>query len=73
VTHPSSAVVSSAHLSVLKLLMTDLQQLMHPADLQVRTLSFSPLVRSSDTEYEGPHSHKVSAGSVQLGRSDAIS
>lgn len=35
-THASSAVVSTAHLSALKLQMTDLQQLMHPADLQVR-------------------------------------
>jgi hypothetical protein len=34
--HASSAVVSTAHLSALKLQATDLQQLMHPADLQVR-------------------------------------
>jgi hypothetical protein len=34
--HASSAVVSTAHLSALKLQVTDLQQLMHPADLQVR-------------------------------------
>lgn len=34
-THPSAAVVASAHLSALKLQLTDMQQLMHPADLQV--------------------------------------
>lgn len=35
-TQTNSAVVSSAHLSALKLQVADMQQLMHPADLQVR-------------------------------------
>jgi hypothetical protein len=33
--HTSSAAVASAHLSVLKLQASDMQQLMHAADLQV--------------------------------------
>lgn len=34
--HCSSAVVSSAHLLVLRLDLQDIKQLLHPADMQVR-------------------------------------
>lgn len=33
--HANTAVVASAHLAVLKLQLSDLQQLVHAADLQV--------------------------------------